>query len=175
MQSVARRLVLVHALAIVWVLADIASDAEPPARARLDLRGDVARPGGDLRYVIVNEGGAPLMFGAPHPYGFEGMTADGWERISQAIPVRRRPAAILQGLSAVRRGERPALRHVSPGASADEMCAHVPEDFGVGRYRLTVRVVVSTARGVPALGADGKMATLLISREFTVTTSKTAG
>jgi hypothetical protein len=47
-------------------------------RARLDVGGEVAVSGGELPYVIANEGDVPLLFGAG--YGFEEAPAEGGSR-----------------------------------------------------------------------------------------------
>jgi Bacterial Ig-like domain len=121
-----------------------------PPSARLDLREELARPGGELRYVIVNEGDTPLLFGAA--YGFERHAAEGWRR----LPV---------GLAFPAWGA-----HVSPRTSTGEMPARVPQPLSRGRYRLTTDLIVLQANGAPVRGPDGPT-NIRISREFSLETS----
>jgi Big-like domain-containing protein len=105
---------------------------ERSPRARLDVRSEVAMPGGELRYVIANEGGVPLLFGAG--YGFEEDTTKGWQ------PLHVQQAFAAWGAQ------------IAPGTSTGEMSARVPQDLSSGRYRLSTSLTVLQMNGAPVCG-----------------------
>lgn len=104
-------------------------------------------PGGELRYVIANEGGVPLLFGAG--YGFDEDTAEGW----QPLHVRQTFAAW--------------GAQIAPGTSTGEMSARVPQDLSSGRYRLRTSLTVLQMNGAPVRGPRGTIR-ITISCEFIV-------
>ena len=106
-----------------------------PPSARLDLRSKVATPGGQLRCVIANDGGVPLLFGAG--YGFEADTDEGW-----------RPLHIRQAFAAWG-------AQIAPGTSTGALPAQVPPDLAPGRYRLTTSLSVLQMNGAPMRGPEG--------------------
>jgi hypothetical protein len=118
-----------------------------PPSARLDLRSKVATAGGELSYLIANEGGVSLLFGAG--YGFEADTDEGWR------PLRIRQVFAAWGAQ------------ISPGTSTGEMSARVPPDLGPGRYRLTTSLSVLQMNGAPMRGPEGTVR-IAVSREFIV-------
>jgi hypothetical protein len=120
---------------------------ERTPRARLGIRSEVAVPGGELRYVIANEGSVPLLFGAG--YGFEHDTAEGWQ------PVHVRQVFAAWGAQ------------IAPGKSTGEMSARVPQDFSSGRYRLSTSLTVLEMNGAPARGGSGTIR-ITVSCEFIV-------
>ena len=118
-----------------------------PPSARLELRSTVATAGGELRYVMTNDGEVPLLFGAG--YGYEARTTEGWR------PVPSRLAFPAWGA------------WVAPGASTAEMCARVPQDLGAGLYRLAKNLIVLQMNGAPERGPKGPISIALLC-EFTV-------
>ena len=104
-------------------------------------------PGGELRYVIANEGDVPLLFGAG--YGFEEDTAEGWQ------PLHVRQAFAAWGAQ------------IAPGTSTGEMSARVPQDLSSGRYRLRTSLTVLRMNGAPVQGPSGTIR-ITISCEFIV-------
>jgi hypothetical protein len=123
-------------------------------RARIDVGGEVAVSGGELPYVIANEGDVPLLFGAG--YGFEEGTAEGWR------PVHIRQAFAAWGAQ------------IAPGISSRELSARVPRDLSSGRYRLITSLIVLQMNGAPVRGPSGPV-TLTVSHEFMVEESAGAG
>lgn len=103
-------------------------------RARLVLERKTVVPGGELSYVIVNNGKTPLLFGAG--YGFERRTVGVW---------RPRPTA---------RAFAAWGRQVSPTEISTPMVARVPPDFEPGPYRLTTNLTVLHADGSPVRKAE---------------------
>jgi hypothetical protein len=104
-------------------------------------------PGGELPYIIVNEGRRPLLFGAG--YGLEKRTVLVW-----------RPLHISQAFAAWG-------AQVFPGTRTREMLARVPRDFRPGRYRLTTSLTVLDPNGLP-VRRRGRPVNLGISGAFVI-------
>jgi hypothetical protein len=104
-------------------------------RARLDLELTIAKPGGELNYVIVNEGDSPLLFGAG--YGFERRKAVRWRS--------RRTGMVFAAWG----------KRLAPGMSSTSMSAHVPADFEPGRYRLITSLTLLHPDGSPVRSSEG--------------------
>jgi hypothetical protein len=104
-------------------------------------------PGGELAYIIVNDGRRPLLFGAG--YGFEKRTALVWRALHFSQAFAAWGAQVL------------------PGERTREMLASVPRDFRSGRYRLTTSLTVLDADGTP-VRRDGRPVNVGVSRTFVI-------
>lgn len=92
----------------------------------MEVGAGVAKPGGALRYVLVNTGVRPLRYGAA--VALERRGSAGWERVNTG------------------QGFRGWASHLAPGQRSDltvrgaDLVVRLPAELPAGRYRLRKRL-----------------------------------